>query len=152
MESLPVNFVFSPDWWNQRAGISFEEPFYLDVESRIANDVLMRRTLHELFGVGSARPQPRPVIGSRHIAGGFVMPALFGVPIRFSQNQAAWPVPMNLDRDTILKMRAPDVAERWPMKALLEQMDELERRFGCVTGDLNTGATTSSPTSKRIRS
>jgi len=50
--------------------ISFEEPFYLDIETRIANDVLMRRGLYEWFGIGDPDPQPRPIIGSRHIAAG----------------------------------------------------------------------------------
>ena len=136
---IPVNVVFSPDWWNRRFRVSFEEPFYLDLETRIANDILMRRALFELFGMGEPDPKPRPVIGSRHIAGGFVLPALLGVHIRFTEAQAAWPVPRNLDRDTAMELRAPDVANTWPMNALMAQAKMLELRFGHVTGDLNTG-------------
>ena len=136
---IPVNVVFSPDWWNRRYGISFEEPFYLDLETRITNDVVMRRALHERFGMGTPDPKPRPVIGSRHIAGGFIMPALLGVHIRFQEGQAAWPVPGNLDRDSAMELRAPDVTKTWPMNALIAQAEELKRRFGYVTGDLNTG-------------
>ena len=136
---LPVNVIFSPDWWNRRFGISFEEPFYLDIETRISNDILMRRGLYQVFGIGEANPAPRPVLGSRHIAGGFVMPALMGVPIRFSSGQAAWPMPLNLDRDAVLALRAPDIAGTWPMNVLIEQMNTLESQFGYVTGDLNTG-------------
>lgn len=136
---IPVNVVFSPDWWNRRFGISYEEPFYLDLETRISNDLLMRRALYELFGLGEANPAPRPVIGSRHIAGGFVMPALLGVPIRFSRAQAAWPVPLNLDREAVLALRVPDFQNTWPMNVLIEQMNTLETRFGYVTGDLNAG-------------
>lgn len=139
MSRIPVNFIFSPDWWNRRAGISFEEPFYLDLETRIANDVLMRRTLYELFRFGIADPQPRPIIGSRHIAGGFIIPSLLGVPLRFGANQAAWPVPLNLDREAVMRMRVVDPKHTWPMSLLLNQMDELEQRFGYVLGDLNTG-------------
>jgi len=136
---IPVNVVFSPDWWNRRFGISFEECFYLDVEARIANDVLMRGALCELFGIGAPDPQRRPIIGSRHIAGGFLMPALLGVPIRFAAGRAAWPVPRNLDRDSLMELRAPEVEKTWPMNTLMEQMDILEREFGYVIGDLNTG-------------
>ena len=136
---IPVNVIFSPDWWHRRCGISFEEPFYLDIETRIANDVLMRRGLYEWLGIGDPDPQPRPIIGSRHIAGGFVIPALLGVPIRFSAGQAAWPLPLNLERDAAMQLRVPDVVNTWPMNVLIEQMDTLERRFGYVTGDLNTG-------------
>src|ERR1035438_8982731 len=131
---IPVNVVFSPDWWNRRFGISFEEPFYLDLETRIADDLLMRRALFELFGIGTPDPKPRPAIGSRHIAGGFVLPALLGVHIRFKEGQAAWPVPGNLDRDSAMKLRAPDVANTWPMNALMAQAEMLALRFGHVTG------------------
>ena len=37
----------------------------------------MRRVLHQRFhdmGLGEADPQPRPVAGSLHVAGGFVIP------------------------------------------------------------------------------
>jgi hypothetical protein len=136
---IPVNVIFSPDWWNRRFGISFEEPFYLDVETRIANDLLMRRALYELFGIGTPDLKPRPVIGSRHIAGGFVLPALLGAHIRFTEGQAAWPVPRNLDRDSAMELRAPDITNTWPMNTLMEQMEILKQRFGHVTGDLNTG-------------
>ena len=136
---IPVNVVFSPDWWNRRFGISFEEPFYLALETRIANDLLMRRALYELFSIGKPDPKPRPVIGSRHIAGGFVLPALLGVHIRFQEGQAAWPTPRNLDRDSAMKLRAPDVANTWPMNVLMAQAGTLELRFGHIAGDLNTG-------------
>jgi hypothetical protein len=135
---IPVNVVFSPSWWRRHYGISFEEPFYLDVETRIRNDVLMRRALFERFGLEEPDPRPRPIIGSMHIAGGFVLPALLGVPIRFSEDQAAWPMPRNLDRQAILSLRAVDIQKTWPMSVLIAQMDRLEEDFGYVVGDLNT--------------
>lgn len=80
-EFLPVELVFNPNWWHQTVGISFDAPFYFDAETRIQNDVAMRRILHQRYGdlgLGEADPQPRPIIGSRHVAGGFVIPALLG--------------------------------------------------------------------------
>ena len=78
---LPFEVVFNPNWWHRTAGISFERPFYFDAAARVANDVTMRRVLHQRFGdigLGEADPQPRPVAGSLHVAGGFVIPALLG--------------------------------------------------------------------------
>ena len=46
-EFLPVELVFNPNWWYQTTGVSFEKPFYLDVETRTQNDVTMRRVLYE---------------------------------------------------------------------------------------------------------
>ena len=76
---LPFELVFNPHWWHRTAGIDFDEPFYLDPVKRIENDVIMRRVLYERFGsmgLGEADPQPRPIVGSAHVAGGFVIPAL----------------------------------------------------------------------------
>jgi hypothetical protein len=137
--SIPVEVIFNPNWWFRHYGIFFDESFYLDRESRIANDVAMRRALYERFGFGEPAPQPRPIIGSQHIAGGFVLPALLGAEVRFSQQEAAWPVPANLTRERILALRAPDIRTTWPMNRLIADMDALEQQFGRVIGDLNTG-------------
>ena len=78
---LPFEVIFNPNWWHQAAGISFERPFYFDAATRIANDVAMRRVLHQRYGAlgfGEADPQPRPVAGSLLVAGGFIIPALLG--------------------------------------------------------------------------
>ena len=136
--SIPVHVIFSPSWWNRRYGIEFEEPFYLDPRTRIRNDLAMRTALFELFELGAPPFEPRPVVGSPHIAGGFVMPALLGVPIRFSKDQAAWPVPRNLDRDAVLAMRASEATTTWPMQELISQANALEKEFGYLVGDLNT--------------
>ena len=83
---LPFELVFNPNWWHRTAGIRFERPFYFDAATRVANDIVMRRVLHQRFGdigLGEANPQPRPVAGSLYVAGGFVIPALLGAEIRF---------------------------------------------------------------------
>lgn len=136
---FPVNIVFSPSWWFTHYGITFQQPFYLDVQERIADDLRMRRALYDRFGYGAANPQPRGVLGSRHLAGGFVVPALLGVPIRFSDDQAAWPLPIALSRNEVMALRVPNLETTWPMNVLLRQALELQSRFGRVVGDLNTG-------------
>ncbi len=108
---LPFELVFNPNWWHRTAGISFEQPFYFDAATRIANDVLMRRVLHQRFGdigLGEKDPQPRPVAGSLHVAGGFVIPALLGAEIRFSADEAPQPLPVRLTADEIDRLEAPD--------------------------------------------
>jgi hypothetical protein len=134
----PVEFIFNPNWWFRNYGISFDRRFYFDREARIANDLLMRQALYARFGLGEPDPQPRPMIGSQHIAGGFVVPALLGIEIRFADNEAPWPVPANLSRKHALALQAPDLAPTWPMRELIPQMDALQCEFGWVAGDLNT--------------
>ncbi len=88
---IPVELVFNPNWWYQTAGVSFDESFYFDPQARIDNDISMRRVLYERYGelgMGEANPQPRPIIGSQHVAGGFIIPALLGAKIRFEKDAA----------------------------------------------------------------
>ncbi|HSN74233.1 MAG TPA: uroporphyrinogen decarboxylase family protein [Anaerolineae bacterium] len=138
---LPLELVFNPNWWFQTAGISFDESFYLDPDTRTRNDVLMRRVLWQRYGdlgLGEADPQGRPVIGSLHVAGGFVIPALLGAQIRFAPDAAPQPLPRRLTADQIDALEKPDFRTLWPMNALLAQMDALEAEYGYVVGDLNT--------------
>jgi uroporphyrinogen-III decarboxylase len=138
---LPLELVFNPNWWHTATGISFDESFYLDAATRIRNDVTMRRALHERYdalGLGEADRQPRPIIGSLHVAGGFVIPALLGARIRFDLNAAPQPEPFHLAAEQIDKFEKPDWRSMWPMNRLIADMDTLEKQYGCVVGDLNT--------------
>ena len=135
---VPADLVFNPAWWHRNYDISFESEFYLDLETRIEIDLQMRHVLYDRYGLGQARPGPRPVIGSLHVAGGFVLPALFGVEIRFSPDAAPWPTPAEMSREQILDLETPDLQNTWPMAELLADMETLERRFGRVVGDVDT--------------
>jgi hypothetical protein len=138
---LPFELVFNPNWWFQTAGIGFDESFYLDPETRVRNDVTMRRVLWQRYGdlgLGEAEPQPRPAIGSLHVAGGFVIPALLGAEIRFAPDAAPQPLPRRLRAEQIDALEKPDFRSLWPMNALLAQMDALEAEYGYLVGDLNT--------------
>lgn len=135
---IPVEVVFSPNWWFRNYGISFTEAFYFDRALRIENDLRMRRALYERFGLGEPDPRRRPVVGSQHVAGGFVVAALLGVEIRFAENQAPWALPRNLGREEALALRVPDFRALWPMREWIADMDALNEEFGCVAGDFNT--------------
>jgi hypothetical protein len=138
---LPLELVFNPNWWHKTAGISFDEPFYLDADARIRNDVIMRRVLQQRYGnlgLGEADPQPRPIIGSMHVAGGFVIPALLGAAIRFEADAAPQPEPCHWTIEQIENFQLPDWQNLWPMKHIIADMDALEAQYGYVLGDLNT--------------
>jgi uroporphyrinogen-III decarboxylase len=138
---LPVELVFNPNWWHKTAGICFDRSFYLDPQSRIRNDVIMRRVLHQRYGelgLGEPNPQPRPVIGSLYVAGGFVIPALLGAEICFAPDAAPQPQPLHLKPEQIEQLKKPDFYQTWPMTELIAQMDALESEWGTLVGDLNT--------------
>jgi uroporphyrinogen-III decarboxylase len=138
---LPVELVFNPNWWHQTAGICFDRSFYLDSQARIRNDVTMRQVLYQRYGelgLGEPDPQPRPVIGSLQVAGGFVIPALLGAEIRFAPDAAPQPLPVHLDPEHIDRLEKPDIRQTWPLVELIAQMDALEAEWGYLIGDLNT--------------
>ena len=138
---LPVELVFNPNWWHQTAGICFDQSFYLDAQARIQNDVIMRRVLYQRYGelgLGEPNPEPRPVIGSLYVAGGFVIPALLGVEIWFAPDAAPQPLPMHLTPEQIDRLEKPDFRQTWPLNELIAQMDALEAEWDYLTGDLNT--------------
>ncbi len=140
-EFLPVELVFNPNWWYRTAGISFDESFYFDAETRMENDVTMRRVLYQRFGdlgMGEANPQPRPIIGSLHVAGGFVIPALLGADVIFAPDAAPQPKPVNLSVTQIEALEKPDFRETWPMNQLIADFVSLEAEYGYLVGDLNT--------------
>jgi uroporphyrinogen-III decarboxylase len=138
---LPVELVFNPNWWHQTTGICFDRSFYLDPQVRISNDVTMRRVMHQRYGelgLGEPNPQPRPMIGSLYVAGGFVIPALLGAEIFFAPDAAPQPRPLHLKPEQIEQLKKPDFCQTWPMTELIAQMDALESEWGYLTGDLNT--------------
>ncbi len=138
---LPFELVFNPRWWHHAAGISFERPFYFDPATRVANDVTMRRVLHQRFGaigLGEKDPQPRPVAGSLQVAGGFVIPALLGAGIRFELDAAPQPLPCPLSTDQLERLEPPDWRNAWPMTELIAGWNAQEAAYGYLIGDLNT--------------
>ncbi|MFC1960556.1 uroporphyrinogen decarboxylase family protein [Chloroflexota bacterium] len=140
-EFLPVELVFNPNWWHQTAGISFERDFYFDAATRVQNDVTMRRVLHERFGdlgLGAVDPQPRPIVGSPYVAGGFIIPALLGADIIFAADAAPQPEPLDLTMDQIEALEKPDFLTLWPLTELIASMDALEAEYGYLVGDMNT--------------
>jgi uroporphyrinogen-III decarboxylase len=101
----------------------------------------MRRVLYERYGdlgLGEADPLPRPIVGSLHVAGGFVIPALLGTQILFAPDAAPQPQPLNLSPEQIEGLEVPNFREAWPMKQIIAGMDTLETTYGDVVGDLNT--------------
>jgi hypothetical protein len=138
MAKIPTEFIFNPNWWFRDYGITFDRSFYFDPRRRIENDTLMRRALYERFSIGDPDPFPRPMLGSMHVAGGFVIPALFGAQIRFSEDRAPFPEPLELSRGEVMALKVPELCATWPTRELLSDAETLLRDFGAVVGDLNT--------------
>ena len=134
---IPVEVIFNPNWWHRNYGVCFDERFYLDRQTRIDCDLLMRTALYNRYGFGEKHPHPRPVLGSMMVAGGFVLPALFGIPVRFSNDEAPWPGGQPLSDMEIMALRPPDLEHTWPMDHLLRDAAVLQDIYGNVIGDFD---------------
>ena len=69
----------------------------------------MRQALHCRFGdlgLGEANAQPRPVVGPVHLAIGFVVQAMLGCQVRFSENTAPWVLCAELSDEQVWALEA----------------------------------------------
>jgi len=71
------------------------------------------------------------------VAGGFMLPALFGVPIKFSVNEAPWPTGLTMTDDEIMRLQPPDLQNTWPLNTLLRDVPPLMDTFGYIMGDFD---------------
>jgi len=102
----------------------------------------MEQVLFEEYGAlgfGIETDQTLPVAGSRHVAGGFVVPAMLGCDVRFAPESAPWVIPLNLSEQEIWDLKPPDIHSKSPMRELIGLMDDLQAEFGYVLGDFNCG-------------
>jgi hypothetical protein len=138
-QRLPVDVIFHPDWWHTHYGLDFREPFHFDPRARIESERRMRQALHDRFGdlgLGEANAQPRPVVGPVHLAIGFVVQAMLGCQVRFSENAAPWVLCAELSDEEVWALEVPDLEIVSPMRETIAMMDALEAEFGYLEGDI----------------
>jgi len=134
---IPIELIFNPNWWHINDGICFDESFYMHLQKRIDNDFEMRTHLFNRFGFGNSPIKREPIIGSTLVAGGFVLPALFGVPIEFSENEAPWPKGQPMNDSEILALEPPNINDTWPISSLLKDSNKLIDTYGYIVGDFD---------------
>lgn len=136
-DHVPLGVGFYPDWFWKHYSISFDRKYYFDPETRIQARMEMSKRLYERFGdvgLGDPNPKPAPLI----TAGMITLPAVFGCEIVYKDDAIPWAVPLNLSEDKIRKLEVPDLLNSWPMTEWIKQIDYLKKKYGRVTGDINT--------------
>ncbi|MCD6323105.1 MAG: hypothetical protein J7L77_08785 [Clostridiales bacterium] len=137
---LPVEVVFTPNWWHKNLGIKFDRSFFFDSKRRIEEELKMRNYLYERFHlgeIGDAEKKERPVAGPVHLTAGFIIPQMFGCQVNFHDSEPPDVIPLNLNDEDILKLQKPDILNTYPMNELIKMMDELEDQYGYVEGDFD---------------
>lgn len=136
---LPVDVVFHPDWWHTHYGLDFREPFHFDPEVRVQSERRMRQALYDRFGdlgLGEADAPPRPVVGPVHLAIGFVVQAMLGCQVRFSEDAAPWVLCAELTDEQVWALEVPAIETTSPMRETIAMMDALEAEFDYLEGDI----------------
>ena len=136
---LPVDVIFHPDWWHAHYGLDFRPSFHFDPAVRVESERRMRQALHDRFGdlgLGEADAKPRPVVGPVHLAIGFVVQAMLGCDVRFSENAAPWVLCAELSDEQVWALEVPELESTSPMRETVAMMDALEEEFGYLEGDI----------------
>ena len=137
-EPLPVELVFSPQWWNKQTGMTFDRDFFFHPARRVEDERKMEQYLYEKwgrYGLGGDRNVNRPELGAVHLASGFLLSEMLGCKVDY--REAA---PPNVN---CLFMEEPGAGpvekafESGAFKAFSEMREELKTRYGYVTGDVN---------------
>ncbi|MBW2285300.1 MAG: hypothetical protein JRF65_11945 [Deltaproteobacteria bacterium] len=135
-EHIPLGVGFYPDWFHTHYGISFDEKYYFDPETRVEARMEIDKRLHERFGdvgLGNPDPEPKPLI----TFGMAMLPAVFGCEIIFEKAALPWAMPLNLSEDEVMKLEVPDIFNTPPMTDMIKQIEYLQGKYGRVVGDIN---------------
>lgn len=136
-EMLPVDIVLAPEWWHKHAGICFDRDFFFHPARRIEDEQKMEKVLNEKwgrFGLGSEKDHIRPEVGAVHLAAGYLISEMLGCDVNYTENHPPQVVPQSAAELNIV----PDNAFKSPaFDAFLKMIDELDRRYGKLYGDVN---------------
>lgn len=136
---LPVDIVLSPEWWYENEGITFDEDFFFHPVRRVEVEQQMEKILFERwgkYGLGEHRNMARPEIGAVHLAAGFLLSEMLGCEVRYSENHPPQVIAANGELQTI------DIEKAFlspAFKKIKNLTEELKRKYGYLTGDINWG-------------
>jgi hypothetical protein len=136
---LPAEIVLAPDWWEARAGITFDPDFFFHPARRVEAERKMEQALYERwgrFGLGADRNRDLPLVGATHLAAGFLLPEMLGCQVEYRaggppQVHAAERPELAIDEEAAFASAAFRRFER--LTAALKQ------RHGYLAGDVNWG-------------
>lgn len=136
---IPVDIVLAPEWWHRNTGLTFDEDFFFHPHRRIEAEQLMEKTLYEKwgkFGLGEKNPEKRPEIGAVHLAAGFLLSEMAGCKVNYSGSHPPQVISANIEN---LKLDLDEVFKNPVFKKFLNLREELKKKHGYLTGDVNWG-------------
>lgn len=137
---IKYDVTFHAGWWHKNAGVNFNEDFFLEPDYRVEADQKMRKLLYEKFGrfgLGSEKPEPRPVMGSDLLASGYLYSQILGCPIRFTKDGPPEVICAELSDEQIDELVNFKLNESEVWKQTVRQFEYLEKKYGYVESHIN---------------
>lgn len=137
-----ISLGFTPGWFHDRLGIDFSERWHQDPVYRYETMAEMKKFLHALF---PELENFRTRINDRGfdptcatlsgVYGACPISAVYGLPVRFQK--AGWPgTTEHYTKEQIKGWKPIRLEDNAFVQQLLEQMDQIEERYGTVDGYL----------------
>jgi hypothetical protein len=136
---LPVDIVLAPEWWNKNEKITFDKDFFFHPARRVEEEQRMEKVLYERwgrFGLGQHKDEKRPEIGAVHLAAGFLLSEMLGCEVDYKEAHPPQVIALNQED---LSLNQEEVFKSVPFKKLMSLWEELKKKHGYLTGDINWG-------------
>ena len=137
-ELLPVELVFSPQWWNKQTGITFDRDFFFHPARRVEDERKIEQLLYEKwgrYGLGRDRNANRPELGAVHLASGFLLSEMAGCKVDY--REAAPPEVLCRNMEELDTRPITFAYESDAFKDFYDMREKLLAKYGYVTGDVN---------------
>jgi hypothetical protein len=140
LPAVRPEFGFTPRWYAEQLHATFSSRWHLDPEYRRSMILQMRKLLRQKFpgcNIGASEEPDQPLDLLTGVYGGCIVPALYGLPIVYDQDQ--WPNCQSNYRTLaeLEHMQMISVMDTPIVENLLEQMEWISRAEGMIVGHLN---------------
>lgn len=131
---------FTPKWYRDALGVDFGECWHTDVGYRCDALAEMRAELDRRFpgaAIGAPKFEAAAADLLTGVHGACVVAGIYGVPILYRENQ--WPIATGvpLTEEEIERLQPPNLDDNPFFQALMDQVDRIAQRVGCVAGYIN---------------
>lgn len=134
---MVTEVVFAPDWWHANGEIDFDEDYFFNPERRVRDEMRMEEALRDRFGawgLGADAGKALPQVGAVHLAAGFMLSEMLGCQVEY---HADAPPSVHCRKDDFPHVDVEAAFSSSAFKRFVKLCDNLEQKFGYLTGDVN---------------
>jgi len=133
-----IHYQFIPSWFTERSELRFDKPWHTDPFHRYRSFVAMAKLLNGAFPDLNLGGEISRIKGSISGVHSCALPAaFFGQQILYEPG--GWPVNQGepLTDGEVEELEVPDFRSHPAFENLMLQMDQIEREWGVIEGELN---------------